>query len=240
MNVVVIAKSGKSSARVSADKFNYRTATQMAVQAGDGQSASTGAAVTTAPSVIVTDAKGMPVAYVPVAFAVATGGGSVKTVEAVTDASGVAACGGWTLGATAGANTLTATCAGLTGSPVTFTATGVFGVLNVELNGTPVRSYSLDELKALTPFTGWAGLKKTPVLGPDAVTGVKVTDIVSNALGTPLTAAESVDVAETTPSAYDKTFTEDALVNLTGFTMSTRRAAMPSRCPASRGRSRPC
>ena len=157
VHVVVIAKSGKSSARVSADKFNYRTATQMALQAGDGQSASTGAAVTTAPSVVVTDAKGMPVAYVPVAFAVATGGGSVKTVEAVTDASGVAACGGWTLGTAAGANTLTATCAGLTGSPVTFTATGVAGALNVELNGTSVRSYSLAELQALPSFAGVRG-----------------------------------------------------------------------------------
>ena len=35
--------------------------------------------------------------------------------------------GSWTLGTVAGTNTLTATCAGLTGSPVTFTATGLAG-----------------------------------------------------------------------------------------------------------------
>ena len=62
----------------------------------------------------------------------------------MTDASGIATVGSWTLGAAAGANTLTATSAGLTGSPVTFTATGDAGVLLVQHNGTPVRAYSLD------------------------------------------------------------------------------------------------
>ena len=40
---------------------------------------------------------------------------------------GVATCGSWTLGTTVGTNTLTATRTGVTGSPVTFTATGVAG-----------------------------------------------------------------------------------------------------------------
>src|SRR2546430_6529639 len=44
-----------------------------------------------------------------------------------TDANGIARVGSWTLATTAGANTLTATSAGLTGSPVTFTATGTAG-----------------------------------------------------------------------------------------------------------------
>jgi hypothetical protein len=219
VHVVVIAKSGKSSARVPADRFAYRTATQMALKAGDGQSASTGAAVGTAPSVVVTDAQGKPVAGVPVAFAVATGGGSVKGSAAVTDATGIATAGAWLLGTAAGPNTLTATCAGLAGSPVTFTATAVVGVLNVEYNGTAVRSYSLAELQALTPFAGWAGLNKNPVIGPDAITGVRLTDIVQDALGTPLAPTQSVDVAQVGASPYDKKFTEDALVNLTGFSM---------------------
>ena len=49
------------------------------------------------------------------------------TASATTNASGIATVGSWRLGTTAGANTLTATCAGLSGSPVTFTATGVAG-----------------------------------------------------------------------------------------------------------------
>src|SRR5205823_7003545 len=39
----------------------------------------------------------------------------------------VAALTSWTLGTTAGSNSLTATSAGLTGSPVAFTATGTAG-----------------------------------------------------------------------------------------------------------------
>src|SRR5205823_6561223 len=41
--------------------------------------------------------------------------------------SGVATVGSWTLSATAGPNTLTATSTGLSGSPVTFSATGTAG-----------------------------------------------------------------------------------------------------------------
>src|SRR5205085_2371224 len=44
-----------------------------------------------------------------------------------TNASGVATVGSWTLSATAGSNTLTATSGTLSGSPVTFTATGTAG-----------------------------------------------------------------------------------------------------------------
>ena len=93
-------------------------------------------------------------------------------------------------------------------------------VLEVEYNGTPVKAYTLAQLQALAPFSGIAGyFKSGAATGPDAVTGVKVTDIVADALGTPLTTAESVDVADVGPSPYDKTFTEDQLVNFTGFTM---------------------
>ena len=197
-------------------------ATQIAADSGDGQSASAGTAVSTQPSVIVTDTNNNPVAGVSVTFAVATGGGSASGLSATTDASGIAAVGSWTLGTTAGSNTLTASSDSLSGSPVTFTATGSAGVLQVQYNGQPVRAYSLAELEALTPFTGYAGFRKSTgtIVGPEAVTGVKVTDVVADALGTPLTAAESVAVAAVAPnSPYSKTFSYDRLVNLTGFTM---------------------
>src|SRR5205085_573198 len=79
------------------------------------------------PSVIVKDANGNPVAQVAVTFAVAPGNGTITGASQTTNASGVATVGGWTLSATAGPNTLTATSGSLSGSPVTFTATGTAG-----------------------------------------------------------------------------------------------------------------
>ena len=92
----------------------------------DPQTAIAGATVPVAPSVKVTDANNNPVANVLVTFAVAGGGGSVTGGLANTDANGVATVGSWKLGGPAGANTLTATAAGIT-TPVTFTATGTVG-----------------------------------------------------------------------------------------------------------------
>ncbi|MCX5761832.1 MAG: Ig-like domain-containing protein [Gemmatimonadetes bacterium] len=102
-------------------------ATQIAINAGDGQSVIAGAAVSTAPSVIVKDANGNPKSGASVTFAVASGGGSITGVTATTNASGIATVGSWTLGVTAGANTLTATSGVLSGSPVTISATATTG-----------------------------------------------------------------------------------------------------------------
>src|SRR5205823_713547 len=77
--------------------------------------------------VIVTDPFGNPVSGVSVTFAPGSGGGSVTGATQTTDASGIAAVGSWTLGTTAGSNTLTATSGSLSGSPVTFAATGTAG-----------------------------------------------------------------------------------------------------------------
>jgi hypothetical protein len=64
-----------------------------------------------------------PVSGVPVAFSVTGGGGSVGAGTVTTGTDGIAATA-WTLGATPGVNTLTASGSALS-SPVTFTATGV-------------------------------------------------------------------------------------------------------------------
>src|SRR5207249_864988 len=53
--------------------------------------------------------------------------GSVTGATQMSDASGIATVGSWTLGTTAGSNTLTAASGTLSGSPVTFTATGTAG-----------------------------------------------------------------------------------------------------------------
>src|SRR5689334_21013915 len=101
------------------------TASAVAKNGGDTQTGVAGTPVTTAPSVKVTDQFGNPVANVLVTFNVTTGGGSVTGPAANTNASGIATVGSWTLGKTAGANTLQAIVGGL--PAVTFTATGTPG-----------------------------------------------------------------------------------------------------------------
>uniref|UniRef100_UPI003593F311 MBG domain-containing protein n=1 Tax=Aquiflexum sp. TaxID=1872584 RepID=UPI003593F311 len=100
-------------------------ATTMSINGGDNQSTTAGSEVSIVPSVLVTDANSNPVSGVSVTFTVASGGGSITGGTATSDASGIATVGSWTLGSTAGMNTLTASSTGLTGSPLTFTSTGV-------------------------------------------------------------------------------------------------------------------
>jgi Big-like domain-containing protein/filamin/ABP280 repeat protein len=99
------------------------------IAAGDGQTATGGTALPIKPAVVVRDAGGTPVAGLAVTFAVASGGGSIEGGSATTGADGVATAGRWTLGAVAGPNTLQATVGaeGVSGNPVTFTATAVVG-----------------------------------------------------------------------------------------------------------------
>src|SRR5579864_7851149 len=101
-------------------------ATQIAANSITTQSATAGAAVSAPPSVIVRDASLNPVPDVAVTFAVTAGGGVIRPATPVsTGASGIAALTSWTLGPTPGANQVTATVTGLSGSPVVFNATGV-------------------------------------------------------------------------------------------------------------------
>src|ERR1035437_5575109 len=96
----------------------------LAMRSGDPQNATVAHAVATAPSVMVTS-NGQAKAGATVTFAVASGSGSVTGATATTDATGMAHAGSWTLGNTAGTNTLTASVSGA--APVTFTATGIAG-----------------------------------------------------------------------------------------------------------------
>lgn len=94
--------------------------TTLALVSGDNQAAAPGAALPSPVVVRVTDALGNGVSGRTVTFAVATGGGSVGTPSATTDASGNASST-WTLGAPLGAQTITVTSVGLGGSPITVT-----------------------------------------------------------------------------------------------------------------------
>jgi hypothetical protein len=94
-------------------------------------------------------------------------------------------------------------------------------VLNVDRNGTLVKGYTLAQLKAMKAFPGFAGYMGHAAHGPDAVVGVKVTDILRHALGIPVMAVETVDVADVAPVAsdsYDQTVTGAQLLDAkTGF-----------------------
>lgn len=102
---------------------------------GDNQIAKLGHRTNIRPAVRVTDAEGDPVAGVDVTFAVASGGGSATSLSTVTNANGIAQVGSWTVGGAAGPNTMTATATpgGIANNPLTFTATGQAGQLNIEI-----------------------------------------------------------------------------------------------------------
>lgn len=103
-------------------------ATTLALDAGNGQSAAAATAVAIAPSVVARDVSGNTVAGVTVTFAVTSGGGSISpTTPVTTGANGIAALTSWTLGGSAGTNTLSASATDLAGSPVAFTATATAG-----------------------------------------------------------------------------------------------------------------
>jgi hypothetical protein len=121
-NTVVASATGLPSVTFNATGTAGVAAT-VAPFAGDNQVAIQGTQVSTAPSVRVLDASGNPVIGATVTFAVGTGGGTATGLSQLTNASGVAAVGSWTLGSGA-PNTLIATVtgSGIVGNPVTFTA----------------------------------------------------------------------------------------------------------------------
>ncbi len=89
---------------------------------GDGQSVPAGEPVPTRPAVMVVDQSGDPVAGVQVIFVVTGGGGSVADADQITGSDGIARVADWTLGPSAGTNTLEARAPSLEGSPVIFRA----------------------------------------------------------------------------------------------------------------------
>ncbi len=104
-------------------------AADLALSSGDRQVAGVGGTI--APFVVlVTDQYGNPVPGVPVAWAVATGGGTLAPSASDTGGDGLAQSTA-TLGAVAEQETYTASADGLSGSPVTFTAKAVVATLAI-------------------------------------------------------------------------------------------------------------
>lgn len=97
------------------------TPATVAISAGDGQVAEPSTDVTTAPSVVVRSSSGAAVPNIVVTFFVDSGGGTITSPSATTDAAGVATPGSWRLGAREGPQVLVATVSGIT--PVRIRAT---------------------------------------------------------------------------------------------------------------------
>lgn len=99
------------------------TASTIALDAGNLQSAIVGSTLATY-SVVVKDLVGLPVSGVPVRWAVGAGGGFITPATSATDLNGIARATR-TLGTSPGTQTATASVSGLSGSPVTFSATAL-------------------------------------------------------------------------------------------------------------------
>ena len=128
---VEITDGGETTADFSLDP---RTASKVAINAGNGQTGVVGSPVSIPPSVIVRDDENQPVIGATVTFTVASGGGSILgSATQVTNGAGIATLEGWTLGPSSGPNSLTATVApAFPGNIVTFDATAI--VLSVSIN----------------------------------------------------------------------------------------------------------
>ena len=122
------------------------TPSVVAKTAGDNQVGPAGAALATGLEVTVKDASGNPMAGINVAFAAATGGGSVAPNSASTGADGKATTTR-TLGPGAGTQTTTATVTGVTPASFSSVAT-IQGAVTIAVSGSAARS---DTVKASAP-----------------------------------------------------------------------------------------
>ena len=99
-------------------------ASQILIESGDAQSATTGSALA-APLVFrVAASDSIGVAGIPVTFAVTTGGGTLTASADTSDANGLVTTS-WTLGALVGSQSIIATATGIAGATRVATATGL-------------------------------------------------------------------------------------------------------------------
>lgn len=136
----------------------------VSARTGDGQAGIAGAALPASLSVRVEDARGRPIAGVPVVFSVQEGAGSVEFTDASTDRSGIASAGTWTLGPKAGLNVVTAAVPGL--PAVQFTAqssAGAPAILRVYAGGT--QSTVVGDRVSVSPTVVVLDAHENPVSG---------------------------------------------------------------------------
>ncbi|MCZ6857892.1 MAG: hypothetical protein O7F70_07825, partial [Gemmatimonadetes bacterium] len=112
----------KTSSTPTGNQTTTPVASAMTKVAGDGQTATAGAALMASLAVQVNDQTGAAMANVSVNFSVTAGGGTVSSASATTDASGQASTD-WTLGTTAGTQTVRASVTSNAAINQDFTAT---------------------------------------------------------------------------------------------------------------------
>jgi alpha-tubulin suppressor-like RCC1 family protein len=120
----VTATFGQSSPVIFVATATAAPPAKVQIASGDAQSGVVATQLNNSLTVKVTDAVDGPKLGVLVTFAVLSGGGNLNAGSATTDAAGTASVR-WTLGTSAGAQSVLASVAGLT--PVTFTGTGMAG-----------------------------------------------------------------------------------------------------------------
>ena len=145
---LVANSSGLTSATSSAFTITAGAAATLALVSGGGQNATPGTQLPQPVVVRVTDGYGNGVGGQEVVFAVVTGGGSVGTANATTDASGQASTT-WTLGNVVGPQTITATAGSLAGSPLTVAA-NTSGAVSTTVSPKPVTLNALTQTIALS------------------------------------------------------------------------------------------
>jgi adhesin/invasin len=158
----------------------------VAANAGNDQFAQIGTAVIVPPSVKVLDSYGNPVPNFAVTFSVTLGGGAIAGATPKSDMAGIATVGGWTMGSEAGVNALTGGASGLTGSPVSFTASATpTAATTMAMAGGDGQSAMVGASVRIPP-----SVKLTDAHG-NGIAGVDVTFAVQNGAGS-ITGANAV------------------------------------------------
>ena len=173
------------------------------LNAGNSQTATAGMEVTTPPSVVVRDVNNNPIAGISVTFVAMTGGGSVSPSSVTTGNDGTATLTSWTLGTTAGSNTLTASAAPVNDTTsFTFTATGTAGpAAHITRNGGDSQSATVGTAVATPP-------------------SVKVTDVNNNPVSD-VTIAFSATPGSALVSGGTQTTGSDGIATVGGWTLGT-------------------
>ncbi|HYC30784.1 MAG TPA: Ig-like domain-containing protein, partial [Gemmatimonadales bacterium] len=154
------------------------SASRIEIVSGNGQSAPAGQTLPTNLVVRVVDGSGNAVPAATVQWQVRSGGGSVAPLVGATDASGQASAA-WTLGGTAGANTLEATVSGV--GSVTFNATATVGAPSA----LALRTQPDGSAEAGVPFDRQPVVQLRDATGNDvAQSGVAVTAAIASGDGT--------------------------------------------------------
>ena len=158
----VVAKSRRGVARVIASLLTGQAdttplvvqpkPTAIAVTAGNNQGGAAGSVLPQPVTFRVTAADAQGDAYVPVTFAIATGGGSLGAATGTTDANGNVSVT-WTLGATVGGQSMTGTVAGLAPATATATATVALGTITLSVPGGLVGIGASQQAQAVVTLT---------------------------------------------------------------------------------------